>query len=225
MNIDEIIELVLSELNDREIYFTTKNDPTIQEPSDYYELNEYGDLTDKAKEIVAKDVQSYVGDGAVVLSDAIDMWIEDSLCNFTLDFTDNLRTQFKQKEIVPGTGAYKVKTESSIKKLREATINSLDELNNKINSEDFDLESNEGKIILKTKEIFEKLTDLGYNLIVNLDNGESETSILLGDQGGKVIITITDSNKPIKAFASGNFELTDANLEVLENIKENLEEV
>ena len=48
---------------------------------------------------------------------------------------------------------------------------------------------------------------------------KAELDILLGQQGGKAVITLNSDNQPIKAFASGNFELTKSNLEIYELLK------
>ena len=87
-----------------------------------------------------------------------------------------------------------------------------------IQDKNFDADSNAGKIVLRTNELFNALSDKGYDVQVAFDNGESTNAVLLGEQGGQVIITITDSQQPLKAFASGNFEINNDNTDIMNNI-------
>lgn len=282
---ENILDLVIETLRDNETWFTTKNDPTIQEPSYYYELNKYGELTEEGKDKVIKDVQSYIGDGAISESDAVEMWFNDNLCEFRLDYLDNLKTKFEPKPVVDQIEAYEVKlqedknnsnhfnfkfsgditifqgnrvaaletlkelldkfrksssnilrfeyniedgapkTESYKTRLREENSKSREALDKVLNDESFDAESNKGKMILRAQEVFNKLSDLGYNVEVTIDNGDVELDILLGQQGGKAVITLNSDNQPIKAFASGNFELTESNLEILNDINEQIKNI
>ena len=282
---ENILDLVIETLRDNDTWFTTKNDPTIQEPSYYYELDKYGQLTEEGKNKVIKDVQSYVGDGAICEDDAVEMWFNDNLCEFRLDYTDNLKTKFEPKPVVDQIEAYEVKlqedknnsnhfnfkfkgditifqssrvvaletlqelldkfkksssnilkfeyniddgttkTESYKTRLREENSKSREALDKVLNDETFDAESNRGKMILRAQEVFNKLSDLGYNVEVTIDNGDAELDILLGQQGGKAVITLNSDNQPIKAFASGNFELTKSNLEILNDINEQIQNI
>lgn len=282
---ENILDLVIETLRDNDTWFTTKNDPTIQEPSYYYELDKYGELTEEGKNKVIEDVQSYVGDGAICEDDAVEMWFNDNLCEFRLDYTDNLKTKFEPKPVVDQIEAYEVKlqedknnsnhfnfkfkgditifqssrvvaletlqelldkfrksssnilkfeyniddgttkTESYKTRLREENSKSREALDKVLNDETFDAESNRGKMILRAQEVFNKLSDLGYNVEVTIDNGDAELDILLGQQGGKAVITLNSDNQPIKAFASGNFELTKSNLEILNDINEQIQNI
>ena len=282
---ENILDLAIETLRDNDTWFTTKNDPTIQEPSYYYELDKYGELTEEGKNKVIKDVQSYVGDGAICEDDAVEMWFNDNLCEFRLDYTDNLKTKFEPKPVVDQIEAYEVKlqedknnsnhfnfkfkgditifqssrvvaletlqelldkfrksssnilkfeyniddgttkTESYKTRLREENSKSREALDKVLNDETFDAESNRGKMILRAQEVFNKLSDLGYNVEVTIDNGDAELDILLGQQGGKAVITLNSDNQPIKAFASGNFELTKSNLEILNDINEQIQNI
>ena len=78
---------------------------------------------------------------------------------------------------------------------------------------------------MRTSELFNVLSDKGYDVQVSFDNGESQSSVLLGKQGGKVIITITNNNAPLRAFASGNFELSDDNLDTLKDIQDQISSI
>ena len=88
--------------------------------------------------------------------------------------------------------------------------------------ESFDSDSNQGQIVMRTSQLFNALSDKGYDVQVSFDNGESQSAILLGQQGGKVLITITNADQPLRAFASGNFELTEDNIRVLDDIQEQI---
>lgn len=111
---------------------------------------------------------------------------------------------------------------SKRKRLNEENQKSADLISNALSSKDFDIDTPAGQIIKRTSELFNALSDKQYDVQVTFDNGESQSAILLGNQGGKVIITITNGNEPLKAFANGNFELTEENFEILNDIKEQI---
>ena len=89
-----------------------------------------------------------------------------------------------------------------------------------LKSSDYDKDSKMGKIISRTADLFKTLSDANYDVEVAFDNGESQSNVLLGQQGGKVVITINDDIKPLKAYTSGNFELNDENQKILTNIQD-----
>ena len=113
-------------------------------------------------------------------------------------------------------------TENYQKRLNEVNTKSETTLNDMITSSDFDSDSKAGQIVIRTQELFNVLSDMGYDVDVAFDNGESTSSIQLGTLGGKVVITITDTDKPLRAFISGNFEITDGNLKIFKDIEEQL---
>lgn len=78
----------------------------------------------------------------------------------------------------------------------------------------------ESGIITKTSELFNSLSDRGYDVQVSFDNGESTSSIAIGQQGANILITITDPEQPLRAFASGNFEINDDSLKMIKSIME-----
>lgn len=117
---------------------------------------------------------------------------------------------------------YESSNTSKRKRLNEENQKSADLISKALSSKDFDMESPTGQIISRTSELFNVLSSKQYDVQVTFDDGESQSAILLGNQGGKVIITITNGNEPLKAFASGNFELTEENFEVLKDIKEQI---
>ena len=92
-------------------------------------------------------------------------------------------------------------------------------------SDGFDSESNAGKIVLRTQDLFTALSDLGLDVDVTFDNGDSTSTIQLGTAGGKVVITINDPEKPLKAFMSGNVELTGDSLEKFQSIEDRIKTV
>lgn len=218
MEVEQIIDLLLNRLNELGLWFTAKTDPTYMEPSSYYELDIYGDPTEKSKKKIAKEIESLIGDGAVTIEDAIELWIFDAEMAFTIAFKECIVTKYEPKPVVPGLDAYEnsvqlagsekgVKTENVKRRLKEENNRSSDAITAKMQDPDFDADSADGKIVLKTSELFNNLADKGYNVQVSFDNGESQSTILLGQTGANATITITNGNDPIKAFVSGNFLL------------------
>lgn len=358
MENNEIISIVINKMNEEDLWFTQKTDPTWSNPSHYYKLDEYGDPTESSIKEIVKEVTAYIGDGAVGPDDAVDIWIQEALADYRIAYTSTLVTKFKDKPVVDGIEAYKskvlknegyslgddsesfdiyaqtldflkmlgtilekrgwtfknncfvkdnkmieistsqdnvdelyfesnntnlskltqhgfdetgddfyvcyyissranestaediarcleyytyvdekkeeVKTENideiNETKLSENYKRRLKEENNKsanlisqmFQADDFDSDSKAGQIVMRTSELFNALSDKGYDVQVAFDNGESTNTILLGQQGGQVIITITDTNQPLRAFTSGNFEINDDNIQVLSDIKEQI---
>lgn len=299
---------IINTLKDRDIWFTTKQDPTFEEPSSYYELDDYGCPTEQTLKKVEKDCEDYVGDGAIDFNEAIDMWIEKCLAEGKLAYKDYLVTKFKDKPVVDEISAYEVKTENKelnesefanedllndftqyvannakeinngvyevdvpqslgydkilnkdmLKKaymkvkqllhldngdtqivfenkelktenyktrLKEENTKSLNLISQMFQADDFDANSNEGKIVVKTSTLFNTLSDKGYDVQVAFDNGDSQSTILLGQQGGSVNITITDATKPLQAFTSGSIELNNDNLKVLQDIVDTIQNI
>ena len=87
----------------------------------------------------------------------------------------------------------------------------------------FDSDSKQGQIIMRTSEMFNALSDKGYDVEVTFDNGESTSAIQLGQQGGKVMITITNTDQPLRAFTAGNIEVTDESIKILQDIQTQIE--
>ena len=107
MSEDKIISLVLSRLNQEDMWFTTKADPTWEEPSDYYKLDEYGDLTEASVKKIVKEVENLVGDGAVDIDNAVEVWLQDAMVDYKIAYKNVLVTKFKDKPVVAGLEAYK----------------------------------------------------------------------------------------------------------------------
>lgn len=300
-----ILDILFASLEDRDIWFTTKNDPTYAEAPSYFKLDEYGIPTKEAQKQICKEIENNIGDGAVDEIDAVELWVNENLNNFKLAFRDNLVTKFKDKPVIDNIDAYEVKLESKkeenefanedllnsftqyvannaheiknglfeievpkelgydkilnqdmlrkayikVKKLfnldngntsiifenkniiktenvktrlKEENTKSASVISSMFSNNEFDADSKNGKIIIKTSNLFNTLSDKGYNVQVSFDNGESQSSILLGDQGGQIIITINNPDQPLKAFASGNFEITTKTLNIMEDILNNI---
>src|SRR5699024_12065153 len=115
--------------------------------------------------------------------------------------------------------------ESVKTRLKEENTKSLNLISQMFQDDDFDANSNEGKIVVKTSTLFNTLSDKGYDVQVGFDNGDSQSTILLGQQGGSVNITITDATKPLQAFTSGSIELNDDNLKVLQDITQIIQNI
>ena len=110
----DILELVIENMKDRDIWFTTKSDPTYTEPGNYLDLDEYGDLTEKSENRVVKEITDLVGNGAIDIEDAIDVWIQDQLTECTIDYIDNLKTKFEPKPVVDQIDAYHTPVEAKL---------------------------------------------------------------------------------------------------------------
>ena len=118
-----------------------------------------------------------------------------------------------------------IKTESVKTRLREENNKSLELIGQMLQQDDFDANSNEGKIVVKTSELFNRLSDKGFDVQVSFDNGDSQSTILLSKQGGSVNITINNANDPLRAYTSGSFEVNNDTLKVLEDVQEVLNEL
>ena len=120
MEDNQIVELVIEKLNQEDLWFTQKTDPTWEEPSKYYKLDEYGDPTETAIKEIAKEVNSLVGDGAVDLEDAIEVWVNNALMEYRVAYTGTLVTKFKDKQVVDQIEAYESQALKENKKLTES---------------------------------------------------------------------------------------------------------
>lgn len=222
MENNDVVELLVNRLKNEDMWFTQKTDPTWQEPARYYKLDEYGELVDSSIKQIAKEIDALVGDGAVDLADAIDLWISDACVDCRIAYTSSLVTKFKAKQIVDQIEAYENSVqlaENYKRRLAEENNKSANLISDMFKSDDFDADSEQGKIVMRTSELFNALSDKGYDVQVSFDNGESTNSILLGQQGGQVVITITNTNQPLRAFTSGNFEITNETINTLTDIQ------
>lgn len=117
------------------------------------------------------------------------------------------------------------KVENVQRRLNEENNKSLNLISDMFKSKDFDSDSKAGQIVMRTSNLFNVLSDKGYDVQVSFDNGESTNTILLGQQGGSILITITDVNQPLRAFTNGSFEITEDNLKVLEDVSKEIKTI
>ena len=92
-----------------------------------------------------------------------------------------------------------------------------------MSSEDFDANSNEGKIVTRTLELLNKLQDANYEVDVKFDNGESLSTVSF-DNGLNVNITINTSNEVIP-YASGNFEINNDVIQLFNNLLRTIQNI
>ena len=114
------------------------------------------------------------------------------------------------------------KTENVQRRLEEENNKSLNLISDMFKSKDFDSDSKAGQIVMRTSNLFNVLSDKGYDVQVSFDNGESTNTILLGQQGGSILITINNTNQPLRAFTDGSFEITEDNIKTLEDIRKEI---
>lgn len=103
---EDILEVTLDRLEQEGLWFTTKEDKIYANATNLYSLDEYGDLDDKSKERLIKEVLGYIGDGASFLIEAVNQWIDDNLIEGIVGYVDTLAMKFKVKEAVEETNAY-----------------------------------------------------------------------------------------------------------------------
>lgn len=226
MDKEEIIFKLIDRMQNDNLWFTSKTDPIYLEPGYYYELDEYGELTEKSINKIVKEIENYIGDGASDYEDAIEVWITDALSDSRIASREYITTKFKPKELVDQIKAYatpEIITENVKARLEEENTKSLNLISSMFTSKDFDSDSAEGQILMRTSELFNALSAKGYDVQVTFDNGESQSTIILSKLGGQVIITITNANEPLRCFTNGSFEITDDALNTLKDIKDEIE--
>lgn len=215
MNIEKVIQELINKLKELNLWFSNKNDLTYGIAPNYYNLNAYGDMTADTKKEVYNEIINNIGDGAIDLTDAINKFINDARYNNQLVDVELIKTKYKNKNL-----------EESIKRrLNEENKKSANLISDMFQARDFDADSSYGKIIIRTSNLFNALSDSGYDVQVAFDNGESTNSILLGQQGGQVIITINDDTAKLRAFISGNYEITADNIKILTDILNKIETI
>lgn len=105
-NQKEIIDIALDRLNQEGLWFTTKEDKLYANAKDLYKLDKFGELEDKSKERLIAEVESYLGDGATFIIEAVDQWIEDNIAEGLLGYVDTLAMDFEIPEAVEDTNSY-----------------------------------------------------------------------------------------------------------------------
>ena len=338
MEENEILNLVISRMTEEGMWFTTKNDPTFTEAPSYYELDEFGDPTEKTISKIVKEVNDKIGDGALEIEDAIEIWLGEQQANYKIAYVDNLVTEFEPKPVIDQIEAYEKPAEmpltegvkipgilaeipdelfepsepkswtkadwkkyfkdfrysrlqgykeavkedrledflstlkyeaskiyglddlnfdknhikNSIEKiaiayadkkekqykeinnlnesliiknrLKEENTKSLNEIGNKLSDPDFDADSEDGQITLRTSQLFNELSDAGLEVQVSFDNGESQSTIAV-PEGGQINITIRSSNEPLKAFISGQVQLDNDLVKTITTILDTIDDI
>ena len=108
MDNEEIINNLYEKLKSEDLWFVTEIDYDFG-GADLYKLNEYGKLADE-REIskVVKEIEDYIGNGAIDITDAIQCWIDNALMNSQISYITNLHNKFEDEELVDGMNIYEV---------------------------------------------------------------------------------------------------------------------
>lgn len=214
MEIEEIICTLIAKLKADDMWFTTKQDPTFVEASDYYKLDEYGDLTDKSKEQVAKEIESYIGDGAVAIADALDLWINDAMAECRIAYTSSLVTIFKDKPVVDGIDAFVNPVPlAESKSIEESTEykSKFDDLEDLI---DIHIKTNDDKLKFYNHFNDEKLDSLDGDNELKYDDWKAELSTNNYDGAYEYLIDLDADLDVTMGKVDENIEVYDT----LENI-------
>ena len=59
---EEILKVILDRMNQEDVWFTSKEDDVYGSAKNLFKLDEYGDLNDKSKERLLKEVEDLLGD-------------------------------------------------------------------------------------------------------------------------------------------------------------------
>ena len=146
----------------------------------------------------------------------------DAILKLVVDYRNANPYEVEEENVNFNNCTKDKKIENYKRRLKEENNKSANLISDMFQSSDFDADSKQGQIVMRTSELFNALSDKGYDVQVSFDNGESTNAVLLGQQGGQVIITINNTDQPLRAFASGNFEVTNDNINVLKDIQEQI---
>lgn len=144
------------------------------------------------------------------LAKGYDRYRDEGKKDKSVNFNESLNTESNGKSL----------TEGARRRLNERNEQSASIIDKALQGISEDTSDKESGIIIKTSELFKKLSDRGYDVQVSFDNGESTSSIAIGQQGANVLITITDADQPLRAFISGNLEVNDDSLKMIKSIME-----
>lgn len=173
-----------------------------------------------------KDIMHYYKGYRIVESKEDLQWYKDELKKLTsnpdmLMHNASLIADYKQKiNNLEKKEEKKTLIEGVRQRLNERNEQSAGVIEQALNGITDQTSEQEAGIITKTSELFQSLSDRGYDVQVSFDNGESTSSISIGQQGANVLITITDAEQPLRAFASGNFEINDDSMKMIKSIME-----
>lgn len=225
-----IIEKLYEKLKSNEQWFTTDLDPVWGGNRDRFELDQYGELTEKETKKVIKEIENYIGDGAGNLDEAIELFIENAYADELIGCTCSLHKHFEEKPIVPGLEA----TEVIINKPNSASEGVLNELTESVEEKEVDvkeeiveeepdkeekkeIKSVEQRITDRTQDVYNKLVDAGYTVDISTDNGNSELAVEI--ENGQILVNINDPDAKLVPVTSGSIVLNDKNEEQINNIK------
>ncbi len=140
-------------------------------------------------------------------------------------YVDILEKKLKDSELLECNVNFNKHTKEVVnenyqKRLQEVNNKSANLIADAMQADGFDAESDAGKILVRTQQLFTALSDKGLDVDVTLDNGESTSVIQLGTAGGKIVITITNTDKPLQAFIAGNVEINDDIIKEFQQVKD-----
>ena len=232
-----IIDRLYSKLKELQLWFTTDLDNSNNISIKHFDLDEYGDLTEKQAKQIEKEILNYVGDGAANEDEAIDVFIIDATNNDLINYTWALRKTFEEKPLIPGLEAtevniYKHEPKLTDEEMISVLTESLEDETKIADTEQEDVEiveeeptvkekeeikSVEDKITERTQSLYNKLVDAGYTVDISTDNGNSEVAVEL--ENGQVLVNINDPDTKLVPVTSGSIVLNDKNEEKLKDIK------
>ena len=184
----------------------------------------YNRMITSCKECSAEGNFSYVEQMADRYNLSIDE-VDSSNLDKVIDliasaYADGKKEEYNRVHFKECLSKDKVLTEGARRRLNERNEQSASVIDKALQGISEDTSDKESGIIIKTSELFKKLSDRGYDVQVSFDNGESTSSIAIGQQGANVLITITDADQPLRAFISGNLEINDDSMKMIKSIME-----
>ena len=175
-------------------------------------------------DVILKDCNDYVGDGALDFTEAIDMWVEKCLADGKLAYIDYLVTTYKTKPVVDNIEAYEVKEIKTESKIEESEFTNEDLLNN------FTQYVANNAVELKNGlyEI-EVPKELGYQPVLNTDmlkKAYMKVKKLFNlDNGDTSIIFENKETNKKDVVVEGNISLNNLNREQSRLLDKELEDV
>ena len=105
---NEILKVALDRLEQEGMWFATKDDKIYANAKNLYKLDKYGELEDKSKERLVKEVEQHFGDGAAFVIEAVDQWIQDNLVEGIIGYVDTLAMNFEIPEVIETIEAHDI---------------------------------------------------------------------------------------------------------------------
>ena len=90
-------------------------------------------------------------------------------------------------------------------------------IDNLLTSDNFNADTPQGKVVLRTSKVFNELSKDGYDVQISFDNGEGIASIAVDKKGGAIVVPISDNNK-LNATLSGNIPLNVENMNAITDV-------